>query len=352
MAMSETAHFTIGAEVSCSDGACGEVRRVVVDPIAEAVTHLVVGPEHPRGLGQLVPVDLIDATAGEIRLRCTLAEFARLSWAKETQFLKKSGVYSGYAPGQVFSWPYYGVGGRLTAVHLGDLPQTVTRHSVPLRKDVAIPVSAALAACTAAVSAADRTPSLASCSCVPLNAGVAVRMETVKPIPSIGCRLAVLRAAGRRRAEISAGLSGMLAGSRGGVLRGQAARPGAALLAGWPGRRGAAVVRGCLFAGEQVDPVAGSEGDAGVGVAQGAVVQDRDRDPAVRPGDVAECPAGGGRARGDGDFQDLVAAQRGGRLADGSLRPGRAGRRRVVPARWRPGRCACGGRRPAARSGW
>lgn len=55
MATAETAQFVIGAEVSCSDGACGEVRRVVVAPVAEAVTHLVVGPEHPRGLGRLVP---------------------------------------------------------------------------------------------------------------------------------------------------------------------------------------------------------------------------------------------------------------------------------------------------------
>ena len=130
--MAETAHFTIGAEASCSDGACGEVRRVVVDPVARAVTHLVIGPEHPHGLGRLVPVDLIDATAAEVRLRCTLAEFARLSWAKETHFLPESGVYPGYAPGQVFSWPYYGVGARLAPFHLGDLPQTVTCHSVPL----------------------------------------------------------------------------------------------------------------------------------------------------------------------------------------------------------------------------
>jgi sporulation protein YlmC with PRC-barrel domain len=132
MAMAETAHFTIGAEASCSDGACGEVRRMVVDPVAEAVTHLVIGPEHPHGLGRLVPVELIDATAGEVRLRCTLAEFARLSWAKETHFLPESGVYPGYAPGQVFSWPYYGVGARLAPFHLGNLPQTVTYDSVPL----------------------------------------------------------------------------------------------------------------------------------------------------------------------------------------------------------------------------
>ena len=132
MAMAETARFTIGAEVSCSDGVCGEVRRVVVDPVAEAVTHLVVGPEHPHGLGRLVPVDLIDVTAGEIRLHCTLAEFARLSWAKETHFLPKNGFYSGYAPGQVFSWPYYGVGARLAPFYLGNSQQTVTYDSVPL----------------------------------------------------------------------------------------------------------------------------------------------------------------------------------------------------------------------------
>ena len=129
--MAETAHFTIGAEVSCSDGACGEVRRVVVDPVARAVTHLVVGPEHPHGLGRLVPVDLADATAGQIRLRCTLAEFARLGWAKETHFLPESGLYSGYRPGQVFSWPHYGVGSRV-GIGMGDLPQTVTYDSVPL----------------------------------------------------------------------------------------------------------------------------------------------------------------------------------------------------------------------------
>ena len=132
MAMAETARFVIGAEVSCSDGACGQVRRVVVDPAAEAVTHLVAGPEHPHGLGRLVPVDLIDAMAGEIRLRCTLAEFARLSWAKQTHFLPKSGVYPGYAPGQVFPWPYYGVGARLAPFHTGNVQQTVTYHSVPL----------------------------------------------------------------------------------------------------------------------------------------------------------------------------------------------------------------------------
>lgn len=34
--MAETEQFTIGAETSCSDGKCGKVSRVVVDPVARA----------------------------------------------------------------------------------------------------------------------------------------------------------------------------------------------------------------------------------------------------------------------------------------------------------------------------
>ena len=42
--------FTIGAEASCTDGVCGEMTRVVIDPIAETVTHLVIEPKHRVGL--------------------------------------------------------------------------------------------------------------------------------------------------------------------------------------------------------------------------------------------------------------------------------------------------------------
>jgi hypothetical protein len=101
--------FTIGAEASCTDGVCGEVTRVVVDPVARAVTHLVVEPEHRVGLARLVPLDLVDAAAGQIRLRCTIAEFERLGSAEETQFVPGSSGYAAYGPDQVVSWPYYGL---------------------------------------------------------------------------------------------------------------------------------------------------------------------------------------------------------------------------------------------------
>jgi sporulation protein YlmC with PRC-barrel domain len=107
----DATQFTIGSEAICTDGACGEVTQVVVDPVAKAVTHLVVEPKHRSGLGRLVPLDLVDAGeagAGELRLRCTRAEFDHLAGAEETHFLPGSEGYPGYEDDQVLSWPYYG----------------------------------------------------------------------------------------------------------------------------------------------------------------------------------------------------------------------------------------------------
>ena len=129
--MAETTSFTIGADASCTDGAAGEVTRVVVDPVARAVTHLVVEPKHRHGAGRLVPLDLVDATTGEVRLGCTLAEFEELGPAEETQFLPGTPGYPGYDPEQVMVMPYYGAG--MGAGMAGAYaPVTVTYDTVPL----------------------------------------------------------------------------------------------------------------------------------------------------------------------------------------------------------------------------
>jgi hypothetical protein len=105
--MSETTYFTIGTEVSCSDGLCGKLTRVVIDPVARTLTHLVVEPGHQGGAGRLVPIDLVDSDSGPIRLRCTIAQFAALEDAEETQFLPGAGAEWGYGQQQMLSWPYW-----------------------------------------------------------------------------------------------------------------------------------------------------------------------------------------------------------------------------------------------------
>jgi sporulation protein YlmC with PRC-barrel domain len=132
--MAETTQFTIGVGASCSDGVCGEVTRVVVDPVAETITHLVVEPKHTQGLGRLVPLALVEAKPDEVRLHCTAAQFEQLGAAEEIQFLSGSGGYLGYGPGEMFSWPYYALGGMGLAAGLGisDVPQAIIHETLPL----------------------------------------------------------------------------------------------------------------------------------------------------------------------------------------------------------------------------
>ena len=138
--MSETANFTIGAEVTCEDGVCGDLRRVVIDPIARTLTHLVVEPRHQRYTGHLVPIDLVDTTTKELRLRCTMAQFEALEDAEETQFLPGAPGQWGYGQNQMLSLPFFGLGMGMGGMGMGmgmrnmgmaTGPQAVTSDKVP-----------------------------------------------------------------------------------------------------------------------------------------------------------------------------------------------------------------------------
>lgn len=115
--MADTAEFTIGTEVSGTDGSLGTVTRVVVDPVAKKLTHLVVEPGFRHGPSRLVPLDLVvsGSGAGEIRLSCGRAEFENLEPAEETKFIPRTTSFGSYGSGDVLSWPYYGASG------IGDL---------------------------------------------------------------------------------------------------------------------------------------------------------------------------------------------------------------------------------------
>src|SRR5690242_21462168 len=132
--------FEIGAKASCSDGACGEVRRAILDPASRTVTHLVIEPRHDRAKGRLVPLELVDATGPEVRLRCTLAEFERLEPSEEVDLAEGMDYGGGY--GQAEAVQGYGnvggmgVGGSTSGMGigmgLGHRTPTVLSHAVPL----------------------------------------------------------------------------------------------------------------------------------------------------------------------------------------------------------------------------
>ena len=105
--MPERERFTIGADVSCTDGPCGRLARVVLDPIARLVTHLIVEPRQGHGPGRLVPLELVGSAAGEIRLRCALAEFDSLDPAEEGRFIADVPDVPDYRQTDTVAWPHF-----------------------------------------------------------------------------------------------------------------------------------------------------------------------------------------------------------------------------------------------------
>jgi hypothetical protein len=63
--MAQEPEFAIGAAASCPDGVRGEASRLIIDPAAPTVTHLVINPKHRRAPGRLFPLHLVETTAGD-----------------------------------------------------------------------------------------------------------------------------------------------------------------------------------------------------------------------------------------------------------------------------------------------
>jgi sporulation protein YlmC with PRC-barrel domain len=121
--------FVIGGDANCSDGYRGELKAVVIDVSARAVTHLAVEPKGRVGLARLVPLDLVGTAAGDVRLRCTEAEFMELKPAEETL----AEFVPGYpTPVQLLPAGWLTAGGPVLD---GDLPgplRTPTKETVDL----------------------------------------------------------------------------------------------------------------------------------------------------------------------------------------------------------------------------
>jgi sporulation protein YlmC with PRC-barrel domain len=84
----ETQRFRMGLRVDASDGRCGKLTRVIIDPVAQSLTHLIITPPHSTELARLVSVDFVEAVESDtIRLRCTKQEFDQLDVAVDVQFL-------------------------------------------------------------------------------------------------------------------------------------------------------------------------------------------------------------------------------------------------------------------------
>ena len=109
--------FDIGVEVSCTDGRCGRLSRVVMDPATEQVTFLVVARRGRERDARVVPIANVQGTGeSAVRLGMDSGDLDRCRKYKEIEFKVPSVGWnnSRYQPNDVrYSMsPYEGIGGE------------------------------------------------------------------------------------------------------------------------------------------------------------------------------------------------------------------------------------------------
>jgi sporulation protein YlmC with PRC-barrel domain len=97
----------LNTNAQCTDGPCGRSTYVVIDPVTEKVTHIVVRDHRFPHIEYLVPVELIvESTPNTIRLRCSGDELSTLDPFLETHY--EEGDLDGlpYDRSEYWLWPY------------------------------------------------------------------------------------------------------------------------------------------------------------------------------------------------------------------------------------------------------
>lgn len=93
----------VDAEVLCADGICGHSTYVILNPVTNEVTHIVVEHEAFPFVDRLVPMDLVEHTSStQVVLSCSSDQLAKMEAFTETEFVRpaKEGAL------RLRMWPY------------------------------------------------------------------------------------------------------------------------------------------------------------------------------------------------------------------------------------------------------
>jgi sporulation protein YlmC with PRC-barrel domain len=98
--------ISINAKVHCSDGPCGQVRRVIIKPTTEEITHLVISNEMIPETEYLVPIGRVtDSSPSLIRLSSSRDELSKMPIFDKEEFVPPFMTTFNGLP--YMMWPYY-----------------------------------------------------------------------------------------------------------------------------------------------------------------------------------------------------------------------------------------------------
>lgn len=99
------------AQVECADGICGRSVYILIDPVVDQITQLVVKEDLSPNTEYIVPIEMISATiADTIRLRCSKAELHKMNPFVKTEFVEEQvpvgNIGYGGGMGSYYFMPY------------------------------------------------------------------------------------------------------------------------------------------------------------------------------------------------------------------------------------------------------
>jgi PRC-barrel domain len=97
----------LNAQVECTDGVCGRSMYVLINPVIDQVTHLVVR-EDSSGAEYIVPVEVVSETiADTIRLHCSKAKLKKMRPFIKTTFIEEKVPYNSGSDGGMYGMGAY-----------------------------------------------------------------------------------------------------------------------------------------------------------------------------------------------------------------------------------------------------
>jgi len=100
-------NIQINAKVFCTDGDCGQITCVIINPVTDDLTHIVVREDPFPHEERLIPVKFIqDSTSDSVYLNCTSAEFFRMDHFIKHEYVELDKSYGAYAAQHYVYLPY------------------------------------------------------------------------------------------------------------------------------------------------------------------------------------------------------------------------------------------------------
>ena len=121
--------ISLNAQVECKDDVCGHSEYVLINPVTDKVTHVVIKEDASPNTEYIVPVDIVAETiTNTIQLRCSKAELEKMDPFIKASFIEEK------VPEKLIGYGGGGVFGRSSLYLPYVIPETTIQTAVEVRQ--------------------------------------------------------------------------------------------------------------------------------------------------------------------------------------------------------------------------